>query len=688
MAEWVLGYNGGSMAAGNQPVDSHQHSLRHPGLEPGSHPLESMLIPYGQVNEIPGQARDDDDSENGYANFRRGGNLPPAEGIYLQIPTAETNVFTASPFYKLSLKRYIHKIKESTIHFKPTLTYLDYKRIITLCGKEAAKRNITLHIDPTLTNHITQKEIHLETRSRLGIEIKNQEEKLHPRFQNYRTTVDQAMARKLRPKQMWDSFFMTAMQKSGNFSVPGSGKTASVLGMYAYLKAKGLIRRIVVICPKNAFGSWIDEFNICLSTTEPLNCFNIAAYKTPAAKKRGIRLESGSSNLLLFNFETAGTYQEDIATLVDGHTLLVFDEVHKVKRIDGIHAAGAIEIASKAQYIVAMTGTPIPNSYSDIYNFLHILFPSEYKEFFDFSPGLLRNPSPAEMTAINQKLQPFFCRTTKKELGVPAANQDSIIYVDASHTENRLLKILKMRYRKNRLALMLRILQLESNPRLLLQSLDLNDFRYLIDDEMEAHEIDVADYSSEVAALISSCEETTKFRTCVNIAADLVRQDKPVVVWCIFISSIDALAKALKAQGITAKCIYGEVALEDRQQILADFKASRFQVLITNPHTLAESVSLHSVCHDAVYFEYSYNLVHLLQSKDRIHRLGLADNQYTQYYYMQAGYVTEDGPWSMNGVIYDRLMGKEQIMLDAIDSNILEAMPTSDEDLDMIFAKL
>ena len=33
---------------------------------------------------------------------------------------------------------------------------------------------------------------------------------------------------------------MCAMQKSANFSVPGSGKTASVLGMYAYLRASFL----------------------------------------------------------------------------------------------------------------------------------------------------------------------------------------------------------------------------------------------------------------------------------------------------------------------------------------------------------------------------------------------------------------------------------------------------------------
>ena len=125
----------------------------------------------------------------------------------------------------------------------------------------------------------------------------------------------------------------------------------------------------------------------------------------------------------------------------------------------------------------------------------------------------------------------------------------------------------------------------------------------------------------------------------------------------------------------------------DRQQILDEFRNGQIQVLLTNPHTLAESVSLHSVCHDAIYFEYSYNLVHLLQSKDRIHRLGLPDDQYTQYYYHQISYQTEDGTWSLGEAVYQRLKEKEQIMLDAIDNHVLEAMPTSDEDLEKIFSK-
>lgn len=353
-----------------------------------------------------------------------------------------------------------------------------------------------------------------------------------------------------------------------------------------------------------------------------------------------------------------------------------------------MHAENALDLAKNARYVVAMTGTPIPNSYTDIYNLLHILFPHEYDEFFDFSVPMLRNPTASDQKAINDKLQPFFCRTSKDQLGVPKANEDILCTADARPEENRILRILQMKYRKNKLALLIRLLQLESDPKLLLQSLNLSDFAYLLDDSVDASDIDFADYSAEIKELIDACETTTKFRQCIDLVSTLVSKNKPVIVWCMFVHSIQALSRQLEARGIRTRCIYGEVSLEERQQILADFRRGTTRVLLTNPHTLAESVSLHSVCHDAIYFEYSYNLVHLLQSKDRIHRLGLPETQYTQYYFQQLVYQTEDGPWSLDEAIYTRLKEKEQIMLDAIDNHVLEAMPTSAEDLELIFSKL
>lgn len=611
-------------------------------------------------------------------------------GLVLYLPPEQTDDFLRGSFYKLSLRRYIAQAEAGRIVFKSALNYLDYKKIISLFRQNGERSGLSLSVSDALVSFIESQEIYVEERSRLGIEIKNQDGKLQERFDVYRRAVNAAMVRKLRPRQMWDSFFMCAMRKSANFSVPGSGKTASALGMYAYLKSKELVKRVVVVCPKNAFGSWIDEFGACFGELEPLRLLNIhaPAYKTTADRRQALLYDAGRSNLILVNYESVGGVLDALKQVTATDTLLVFDEVHKVKRVEGEYARGCLELAKTAGYTVAMTGTPIPNTYLDVYNLLHLLFPSEYDTFFDFSPAMLRRADAADVQQINDKLQPFFCRTTKEQLGVPPANHDAVFQMAASEDENRILKILQMKYRKNKLALLIRILQLESNPKALLHSLNLRDFAYLLDDSLPEEEIDFADYSQEIQELIGHCGTPTKFAKCIQLAKELADQGKPVIIWCIFIDSIDRLSQALEGAGIPTRRVYGEVPLEERLQILEDFRSGRFRVLLTNPHTLAESVSLHSVCHDAIYFEYSYNLVHLLQSKDRIHRLGLPEGQYTQYDFLQLVYQTEDGPWSMDEAVYQRLREKEKTMLDAIDRHVLETMPTSQEDLDLIFAKL
>ena len=161
-----------------------------------------------------------------------------------------------------------------------------------------------------------------------------------------------------------------------------------------------------------------------------------------------------------------------------------------------------------------------------------------------------------------------------------------------------------------------------------------------------------------------------------------------MVVWCIFVKTIHLIQEKMSKVGLRTSVIYGQTPKEERDAILGDFKKRRIDVLITNPNTLAESVSLHSVCHDAIYYEYSFNLIHLLQSKDRIHRLGLSDDQYTQYYFLQNVYDNFNNGYSLDEQIYERLSQKERLMLDAIASHHLEVQPTTDEELEMIFEGL
>lgn len=615
-----------------------------------------------------------------------------AEGAGLVLTTkSEIESILFSSWYKMKLKRYARCYDEDNIYFKENLVYIEQKQIISILQLNCEKLDAKIEIANEILLNIKNLELHIEERSRAGIEIKHQNAKYFDKFKQYSVIVNNNMVRTLREKQMWDSFYMCMMKKSANFSVPGSGKTSSVLGVYAFLKECQNVKRIVVVCPKNAFGSWMDEFKICFGEKEKLNVFHIhdKRFKNVKQCKESLSYKSDKYNLFLFNYEAVQSYLNEIKVIVNEDTLLVYDEVHKVKRHDGKWAKSSLQIAKDASYCIAMTGTPIPNTYLDIYNLLNILYPHEYKNFFNFDTRMLRNPRNEDIDKINKTIAPFFCRTTKEQLSVPPVNEDKMILIEASEIENKLFNILCMHYRSNKLALMIRILQLESDSSLLLSKLDLKDFKYLLNDNCEdIEDIDFVDYSNEVRNLIENMPCSEKISACINLVKKLIAEDKTVIIWCIFKNSMHSISKILNKNNISTKIVDGEVDLEDRQQILEDFKNGFTKVLITNPHTLAESVSLHSVCHDAVYFEYSYNLVHLLQSKDRIHRLGLLPNQYTQYYYLKTTFRNIDGEFSMDEEIYLRLKEKEKIMLNAIDKDVVEIMPTDDEDLEMIFSEL
>lgn len=357
---------------------------------------------------------------------------------------------------------------------------------------------------------------------------------------------------------------------------------------------------------------------------------------------------------------------------------MVLDEVHRIKAVDGARANSTMVAVQNARYLVALTGTPIPNSYMDLYNLFNIIFGSNYRNLLGMTPKQMLAPTPQEVQAINQALYPFYCRTDKDDLGVPPPNEDIIIELKASEMENRLFDELSALTQGNPLALIVRTLQMESEPDLLLQQVDHRMLESIGVEYCELPELNIS----------FPHIDSTKTNACVDYVETLVKDGKVVVVWCMFVRSIDNITAKLNERGIKARSVYGAVPIDDRQRILNDFKDGRIQVLVANPHTLAESISLHTVCHDAVYFEYSYNLVHLLQSKDRIHRLGLPEGQYTQYHYMvlHLEYMGQD--FSLDQRIYRRLQDKEQVMLDAINNRCLESMSSDEEDWKAVLGPL
>src|SRR5699024_6182249 len=108
------------------------------------------------------------------------------------------------------------------------------------------------------------------------------------------------------------------------------------------------------------------------------------------------------------NYESLPNYVNQLKEIMDSSTMLIFDEVHRIKNPNGKRAKSALEISQLSNFKYVLTGTPIPNTYQDIYNFLHILYANEYNAFFGWDSQFLKNPKIRQIDEINQRIHPFF----------------------------------------------------------------------------------------------------------------------------------------------------------------------------------------------------------------------------------------------------------------------------------------
>lgn len=560
------------------------------------------------------------------------------------------------------------------------ISEIDYVKLSELINNLSktldSKFHVQLDIEDDVKNFIDNETYYIEQERLAGASIKAYDERWTDAVNEFTSIINEEVARPLLSQQIQASFYLIEMRRAANFSVPGAGKTAMTYGAYAYLSSPKIdkVNRMLVLSPINAFEAWRTEYQEVFGEKRELRFLNIKDTKDSDLAESFYR-----SNVAVLNYESLNqTRLQILNRLIDEKTMIVFDEVHRIKNPAGQRAQRALQLGKQAKYHYVLTGTPIPNSYQDIYNMLHILYGTEYDTHFGFDLIDLNTENAKE---INEKINPFFWRTTKQDLKVPAAEEDIKKDILPNDDQIRLAETI-YEVETNILAKYIRLMQASTNPALLTQKIDWEEIGLIkgVDfsingafNELESKAVAIQAYMD----LNVEQMESAKFNAGIDLIARLVSEGKSVVVWGMFVGTMVKIKKYLQELSISANLIYGDTPKNERVGLINEFKRRDVQVLISNPATLGESISLHKTAHDAVYFEYNFNLTFMLQSRDRIHRLGLEDNQYTRYYYLRTkGDKAHHG--YIDTAVYDRLKKKEEIMLDAIEGDVLKPMINDD----------
>ena len=668
--------------------------------------IEVSDIAYEEIAKYQSQSNIEEittinDNDNQLNNYDNSIIFKLVNGFVIRVDNTDTQI--SSNDRKLKPGSDISKFFEddySTI--KKSTTYKDIERIISVTKERSARKYIDVIVSRAVLEYLQQYKYSIEKYKILGDLYKGDlvdfpsDKKFF--YKEFSEIVQSEVSRPLYEIHLRSAFFMYEMARAANFSVPGAGKTAMVLGVFAYLNREDApknekIDRLLVVSPLNAFDSWIREFKEVFGDKKILRLINS---QTSQDFRYDLSINWVVSNLVLVNYESLPKYSNKLNQSMDINTMLVFDEVHRVKNPEGTRAEKALILSKKSKFKYVLTGTPIPNNYKDIYNFLHILYGNEYNSYFGWDLGFLNNPKVRQIRDINSKLYPFFWRTNKKDLNVPFAEDDYIEVVEASSEQLALAELI-YENEESSLAKLIRLTQASTNPALVNRKINYNELMSY-DDDGDIHIITEKEFNSLLYKnrkknsenLYSDLDlenmRSPKFDKGIELVGKLVKEGKKVLVWGIFVDTLYKITNTLREIGVKVNLVYGGTNKLERTMLIDEFRDGDVQVLVSNPQTLGESISLHQTVHDAVYFEYNFNLTFMLQSRDRIHRLGLKEDQYTRYYYLQTAseYLDSYRPGYIDEKIYDSLKYKERLMYKAIDDKTLSIEYSENEILDAI----
>lgn len=458
--------------------------------------------------------------------------------------------------------------------------------------------------------------------------------------------------------QQRDIARLLSLRHGANFSVPGAGKTRVGLAVFHALKRTRGMQRLLIVGPKSCYESWQYENTACLE--QPLRMEVLGPDPDPAA------------DAYIVNYERLeGSVNQLGAWLTARPSTLLLDEAHRMKLgASGTYGSACLALGPRARHRLILTGTPAPNGVKDLENLFGFVWPGHGRQ------KVVQAVAGGDLAKASRVLRPLFTRTTKNELGLPpVTTRLRMVAMPPLHQEvyDALAGSFSARAAGSEGdfaalgKIIVYMLMAATSPALLAVGTTRHEpLSY------QVPPLQVPDGSPlyELMHDLPSYELSPKYQEVLALVAANAQMGRKTLVWSTFIRSLNTLERMLAR--FQPAVVHG--GTEDREQQIGRFRNDPdCMVLLSNPATLGEGISLHHDCHDAVYVDRDFAAGRFLQSLDRIHRLGLAPGTETRVTVL----ATEG---TIDEVVAQRLSDKLQFMGRILDDPAVHELADLDEE--------
>ena len=400
----------------------------------------------------------------------------------------------------------------------------------------------------------------------------------------------------LRPYQKTGFQWLKTLESAGFGGIladeMGLGKTLQVIAWLCSIDRQAVGFPSLVVCPTSLILNWGAELEKFAPT---LRCTLI--YGTAAERKR-LRDASAAQDVWVTSYELLRQDVEDYEKLQFYGCVL--DEGQHIKNQSTLMSRAVKQIDCRQRFV--LTGTPIENRLSELWNLFDFLMPGylySHTAFRDkLEKPIIKTRDDQAAAQLRKLVQPFLLRRLKQDVLKELPPKISHVRrISLSEDERKIYQA----------SLQAACASVESGSGKLQILAALTQLRQICCDPGLCFE----NFSGR----------SSKLEACLELCSGMVENGHQILLFSQFTSMLDRLRLGLEELGIPSFTLQGSTPKEKRAQLVRDFNAGKASVFLISLKAGGTGLNL-TAADVVIHFDPWWNLAAQEQATDRAHRIG------------------------------------------------------------------